>query len=71
MIKKTIRYTTLADRAGWDCYYALQDHIDGEVRMWVENNLLIMEYDTLVIPAEEFGRFLNEKEDLFGKSFFQ
>ena len=48
MIKKTIRYTVIADSMGWECYFALCDQIDGELRMWVENGLIIMEYDTLI-----------------------
>lgn len=48
MIKKTIRYTVIADSMGWECYFALCDKIDGELRMWVENDLIIMEYDTLI-----------------------
>lgn len=52
MVKKTIRYTMPADLIGWECYYALQDHIDGEVRMWTEDGLIIMEYDTFTTFEE-------------------
>lgn len=52
MVKKTIRYTMPADLIGWECYYALQDRIDGEVRMWTENGLIIMEYDTFTTFEE-------------------
>lgn len=52
MIKKTIRYTVIADSMGQECYFALCDQIDGEVRMWVENDLIIMEYDTLISMDE-------------------
>ena len=52
MVKKTIRYTMPADLIGWECYYALQDHIDGEVRMWTEGDLIVMEYDTLTTFEE-------------------
>lgn len=52
MIKKTIRYTVIADSMGWECYFALCDQIDGEVRMWVEDDLIIMEYDTLISMDE-------------------
>ncbi len=49
MVKKTIRYTALAnDPMGWELYYALSEQIDGELRMWVENDLIVMEYDSLI-----------------------
>ena len=48
MIKKTIRYTVIADSMGWECYFALCDQIGDELRMWVEDDLIIMEYDTLI-----------------------
>jgi hypothetical protein len=46
MIKKTIRYTVTADLIGWECYYALHDQIGDNLRMWVEDGLIVMEYDT-------------------------
>ena len=46
MIKKTIRYTVVADLIGWECYYALSDQIGDGLRMWVEDGLIVMEYDT-------------------------
>ena len=52
MIKKTIRYTTTADSIGWECYFALYDQIGGELRMWVEDDFIVMEYDTLVSMDE-------------------
>ena len=52
MIKKTIRYTTTADLIGWECYYALCDQIGDELRMWVEDDFIVMEYDTLVSMDE-------------------
>lgn len=48
MITKTIRYTVTADLIGWECYYALRDQIGDELRMWVDDGLIVMEHDTLI-----------------------
>ena len=48
MITKTIRYTVTADLIGWECYFALCDQIGDKLRMWVEDGLIIMEYDALI-----------------------
>lgn len=48
MITKTIRYTATADLIGWECFYALCDQIDGKVRMWLQDGLIVMEYDILI-----------------------
>jgi hypothetical protein len=37
---------------GRACYYVLQDRLDGEVRMWTENGLIVVEYDTLTTIEE-------------------
>lgn len=52
MIKKTIRYTMPDNSIGRACYYVLQDRLDGEVRMWTENGLIVVEYDTLTTIEE-------------------
>ena len=48
MITKTIRYTVIADSMGWECYFALCDQIGDKLRMWVEDDLIVMEHDTLI-----------------------